>query len=217
VADVAVDTAGVLDALGVDRFVTLGLSGGGPHALACAGLLPERCLAAGAVAAVAPYDLFGAGWTEGMGEGNIQEFSAAVAGSEALDEFLAGFDRSTITRDGLLADIGTLFSPVDVDAFSGAMADYMVNGMRHAVLHSTGGWRDDDLAFARPWGFDPAAIEVPVVVWHGRQDRMVPFPHGEWLAAALPDARARLSDEQGHVSLMTHPDELVAEVVSLLG
>jgi pimeloyl-ACP methyl ester carboxylesterase len=216
VADVAADTASVLDALGIDRFLALGWSGGGPHALACAALLPERCLAAGAIAAVAPYDLFGAGWMDGMGQDNIDEFSAAVAGREALEGFLARFDRSSITREGLLADIGTLFSPVDIEAFAGPLADYMVDGMRHAVRHGTDGWRDDDLAFARPWGFDPTAIEVPVVMWQGRQDRMVPFAHGEWLAAAVPAARARLSDEQGHVSLMTHPDELVAEVVSLL-
>jgi pimeloyl-ACP methyl ester carboxylesterase len=213
---VATDTAAVLDALGVDTFVTLGWSGGGPHALACAALLPERCLAAGMVAGVAPYDLFGHdAWLAGMGEDNVTEFSATLTGREAIEEFLAGFDRSEITREGILASIGTLFSPVDVAAFSGAMADYMVEGMHHGVLRGTDGWRDDDLAFVQPWGFDLAVIEVPVVMWQGREDKMVPFAHGEWLAAHLPGARVRLSDDQGHVSLMARPQPLVEELVSL--
>jgi pimeloyl-ACP methyl ester carboxylesterase len=215
VADVAADTATVLDALGADRFVTLGWSGGGPHALACAALLADRCLAAGAVAAVAPYDALGPHWMDGMGQDNVEEFSAALAGREEIEAFLAGFDREEITREGLLADIGTLFSPIDVEAFSGPMADYMVDGMRHAVLHGTAGWRDDDLAFAQPWGFDPAAIAVPVALWQGREDRMVPFAHGEWLAAHVPGVRARLTDDQGHVSLMRQPEALVEAVVSL--
>ena len=216
VADVASDTAAVLDALGADTFSALGWSGGGPHALACAALLPGRCLAAGTVAGVAPYDLVGRdAWLAGMGEDNITEFSAALAGREAMEEFLAGFDRSEITRAGILASIGTLFSPVDVEAFSGEMADFMVDGMHRGVLGGTDGWRDDDLAFVQPWGFDLAAIEVPVVMWQGRHDKMVPFAHGEWLAAHLPGARVRLSDDQGHVSLMARPQPLVEELLSL--
>jgi pimeloyl-ACP methyl ester carboxylesterase len=144
-----------------------------------------------------------------MGEDNVTEFSATLTGREAIEEFLAGFDRSEITREGILASIGTLFSPVDVAAFSGAMADYMVEGMHHGVLRGTDGWRDDDLAFVQPWGFDLAVIEVPVVMWQGREDKMVPFAHGEWLAAHLPGARVRLSDDQGHVSLMTQCEMLL--------
>jgi len=216
VADVASDTAAVLDALGADPFRTLGWSGGGPHALACAALLPGRCLAAGMVAGVAPYDLVGHHtWLAGMGADNVTEFSAATAGREAMEEFLAGFDRSEITRAGILASIGTLFSPVDVEAFSGEMADFMVDGMHRGVLRGTDGWRDDDLAFVQPWGFDLAAIEVPVVLWQGREDKMVPFAHGEWLAAHLPGARVRLSDDQGHVSLMARPQPIIEELVSL--
>jgi pimeloyl-ACP methyl ester carboxylesterase len=84
---------------------------------------------------------------------------------------------------------------------SGGLAEFFhacdVVGQRSGV----DGWYDDDLAFAKPWGFDPAAIRVPVLLWQGRQDLMVPFAHGEWLASRIPNVEARLLDDEGHLSL----------------
>lgn len=214
VADAAADTAAVLDSLGVDRFLTLGWSGGGPHALACAALLPGRCDVAGVVAGVAPYDLFGDGWMDGMGEDNVTEFSAAAAGRETLEELLGGVDRGEATLDDVRVDFATLMSPVDVEAFDAGMGAYHLAGSGHGVRHGTDGWRDDDLAFMAPWGFDVGSIAVPLALWHGRQDMMVPFTHGEWLAERLPRVRAHLIDDQGHMSLMTTPDTLVEELLS---
>ena len=213
VADAASDTAVLLDSLGVDRFLTLGWSGGGPHALACAALLPERCEVAGAVAGVAPYDLFGDGWTDGMGEDNVIEFSAAAAGRTALEEHLGDVDRGEATLDDVRADFATLMSPVDVAAFDAGMGAYHLAGSAHGVRHGTGGWLDDDLAFTAPWGFELGSIVVPLVLWHGRQDKMVPFTHAQWLAERLPGVRAHLIDDQGHMSLMTTPDTLVDELL----
>src|SRR5438874_1310275 len=83
----AADLAAVLDALGTAEFVTVGWSGGGPHALACAALLPGRCLAAASVAGVAPYQAGGLDWPQGMGSENLAEFQAALAGPEELTRF----------------------------------------------------------------------------------------------------------------------------------
>src|SRR5690348_3773916 len=88
VADVAADTAAVLAALGMGEFVTVGWSGGGPHALACAALLPGRCLAAASMAGVAPYQAEGLDWSQGMGSENLAEFQAALAGPAELTRFL---------------------------------------------------------------------------------------------------------------------------------
>ena len=74
--------------------------------------------------------------------------------------------------------------------------------LRRALSAGTAGWYDDDLAFVKPWGFDLAAITVPVSIWQGAHDRMVPFAHGEWLAAHVPGARAHLHDDEGHISLV---------------
>jgi pimeloyl-ACP methyl ester carboxylesterase len=213
VADAAADTAVVLDSLGVDTFLTLGWSGGGPHALACAALLPDRCLAAGSVAGVAPYEAFGDAWTVGMGESNATEFGAAVAGRDELETLLADIERSDAEAEDVLAQIGDLLSPVDVDAFAAGMGDYHLAGSRHGTRHGTDGWRDDDLAFVTPWGFDLAEIRVPVVLWHGRQDRAVPFAHGRWLVDHVPGSRGFLTEEDGHLSLITRPDVLVDELL----
>ena len=77
--DVAEDTAAVLDELGTDTFVTVGWSGGGPHALACAAALPGRCLAAASIAGVAPYAAKGLDWLAGMGPENVAEFGSSAA------------------------------------------------------------------------------------------------------------------------------------------
>jgi pimeloyl-ACP methyl ester carboxylesterase len=58
------------------------------------------------------------------------------------------------------------------------------------------------MAFVRPWGFDVAEITVPVTVWQGAQDRMVPFAHGQWLAANVAGAEAHLLEDEGHLSLI---------------
>ncbi|WP_433222087.1 alpha/beta fold hydrolase [Dactylosporangium sp. CS-047395] len=204
VGDVAGDVAAVLDRLGYDRFVTLGQSGGGPHALACAALLPERCAAAASVAGVAPFEAEGLDWLAGMGPENVEEFGAAVAGPQALTPWLAeaATELATVTGTEVAAALGGLVPPVDVAALTGEFAEAVAAGFRSAVSTGTAGWRDDDLAMVRPWGFDVSAITVPVDVWQGGQDRMVPPSHGAWLAAHIPGARARLLAEEGHLSLV---------------
>ena len=213
VADVADDTAQVLDSLAVERFVTLGWSGGGPHALACAALLPDRCRAAGSVAGVAPYQAFGAGWTEGMGESNIAEFTAAAGGRQELVRLLGGTDRSAVTADQLLEQISSLFPPVDVEAWRNGVGEYHLAGSRAGTRHGLDGWLDDDLAFVAPWGFDLAEIHVPVSIWHGQQDHAVPFAHGRWLVDHIPGARGILTEDHGHLSLVERPDALLDELL----
>jgi pimeloyl-ACP methyl ester carboxylesterase len=203
VADAAGDVATILDAFGLGRFATVGWSGGGPHALACAALLPDRCDAAASLAGVAPYDAEGLDFLAGMGEENVGEFGAAARSRDELEamlvEWAAGM--SAVTAGGVAAALGDLVDDVDRAALSGDLADAMARMLRRAVSSGHTGWLDDDLAFVRPWGFDVAEIAVPVAVWQGAKDRMVPFAHGAWLAAHIPGARAHLYDDEGHISL----------------
>ena len=83
------------------------------------------------------------------------------------------------------------------------------------MSNGVAGWRDDDLAFARPWGFEPKSIGVPVAIWHGAQDRMVPFSHGRWLAANVKGAHSRLLDDEGHLSLLNRGDRIIEDLVEL--
>lgn len=96
--EVVADTLALADHLGAGRFLTWGISGGGPHALACAALAPDRVTAAASVGGPAPYDAAGLDYTAGMGEGNVAEFAAAAEGGSSLRELLER-ERETLLAD----------------------------------------------------------------------------------------------------------------------
>lgn len=212
IADVAPLVRALADHLGHDRFVTLGWSGGGPHALATAALMPDRCAAALSLAGVAPFDAQGLDFLAGMGQDNIDEFGAALRDSAQLEAFLTAMaaDLATVTGAQVNDALDSLLPPVDKAHLTGAAADHMAAELRWSVANGIWGWFDDDIAFTRPWGFDLRAITVPVHIWQGSDDLMVPFAHGQWLAAQLPTAQARLEDGEGHLSLIAHIDEGMA-------
>ena len=213
VADCAADTALIADHLGLERIYTLGWSGGGPHALACAALIPERVVAAGTIAGVAPVDAEGLDWIAGMGEENVEEFGLAFAGEGGLGPYLerqrAGMLEAT--GDDLARVLGDLVSDIDKAALTGERAQALAENFHEALREGIVGWLDDDLAFVRDWGFELEDIEVPVTVWQGEQDRMVPFAHAEWLVAHIPGARPRLLPEHGHISLALGAFERILE------
>lgn len=210
VADGARDTAAAADALGIDRFATYGGSGGGPHALACAALLGERVIACASLAGVAPFDAPGLNWFAGMGSDNWVEFGATLAGAEQLEglleEMAAGM--AGAGPDDLLEELASLVGPADRAAVDRPLAEYLATATRIALAPGIAGWADDDLAFAAPWGFDLDAIRVPVLVFHGRDDRFVPVAHGEWLGRAIPGAEVRISATEGHLSLVRRTDQV---------
>jgi pimeloyl-ACP methyl ester carboxylesterase len=203
VGDVAADVAVVLDALGVDSFLCAGQSGGGPHALACAALMPDRVLATATVAGVAPWLADGLDWLEGMGPENLEEFDLSMKGPAALTPLLEAeaVRLKDVQGADVAATLGGLVSEVDRGAITGDYADFMASSFRRAVSTGIAGWRDDDVAFVTPWGFDLASITTPVAVWQGGQDRMVPMRHGAWLASHIPGAEQHLLPAEGHVSL----------------
>ena len=203
VADLAADVRHLVAALGMRRLFVLGWSGGGPHALACAALLPDLAVRVATIGGVAPYDAEGLDWLAGMAPENIEEFGAAAAGPAELQANLetqsAGL--TTITAADVTAWFGELVPEVDQAALTGAFADFMAASCRDSVRTGIWGWYDDDVAFLRDWGFDLDAIRVPVTIWQGTEDRMVPFAHGRWLAEHVPGATARLLEGEGHLSL----------------
>lgn len=217
VAAAAADVAAVLDDLGADRFLTLGWSGGGPHALACAALLPDRCLAAATVAGVAPYDAEGVDWLDGMAEENHEEFKLAAAGAQQLTDFLEPQAVGLAEVEGELIGVamGGLVSEVDRAALTDEFADYLAATLRSAVSSGIAGWRDDDLAFMTDWGFDLGGIKTPISVWQGSEDRMVPFAHGQWLASRLVGAAVHLEPGEGHLTMMVDVfGDIVAELAA---
>jgi pimeloyl-ACP methyl ester carboxylesterase len=204
IADVAPDVEAVPDALGAGSFATWGISGGGPHALACAALLGNRCVAAAALASPAPWEADGLDWLDGMGEGNVAEFDAVLEGGEALEESL-GRDAAEMLAGGaeeMRQAILSVLSPVDQAALDAEFGEFLYESMRAGVSERIDGWRDDNLAFVHAWGFEPAEIGTPVVLLQGVHDLMVPPAHGRWLAERIPGVDARISESDGHLTLL---------------
>ena len=220
VADIAGDVAAVLDDLGSDTFVSIGFSGGGPHSSACAALLPGRCLAAASVAGVGPYGVDGLDFPAGMGPENVEEFGLAIQGGAALTPFLEknAVTLRDITGEQIVGALAGLISGADAAVLTGEFADGLAAGLRSAVSNGVAGWRDDDLSFTADWGFWPDADAAPITIWQGDQDNMVPFAHGQWLAARIPGARAHLQPGAGHLTMtVTAIDRILDELLELAG
>jgi pimeloyl-ACP methyl ester carboxylesterase len=203
VGDVAADVAVVLDELGAGAFVSIGMSGGGPHTLACAALLPGRCLGTASVAGVAPYGADGLDFLAGMGPENVTEFGLALQGADALTPFLEKEAQTfgDVTGQQVAAALGGLISAADAGVLTGEFADEVAAGCRAALREGIAGWLDDDLAFTVDWGFSLDALAGRATIWQGDQDRMVPFGHGQWLAAHIPGARVHLEPGAGHLTM----------------
>ena len=200
--DVAADTAAVLDAIGADRCLVAGASGGGPHALACGARLGATA-AVLVISGVARYKAAGLDWMPGMGEENVVEYSAAVQGEDQLRPYL--FDQreqlKDVTDANIVTSLGTVLPEVDRAVLTGEFGEDSAASFREAVRTGVEGWLEDDLAFTSPWGFGLEEISVPVMIWHGSADLMVPFAHGQWLASQLPGASAHLEEGEGHLSV----------------
>lgn len=192
VASAAADVAAVADAFGIGRFAVLGHSGGGPHALACAALLPERVIAAVSVSGPAPFDAAGLDWFAGWSPGITAENRAAAAGRAALEAHWAGAEPE---------DMGAFFTEADIAALGGNWS-WLAGVTGRAMKQGSEGLAEDTLASVRPWGFRPDDIRVPVLIMHGAKDKMVPCAHGEWLATRCPPAELRTVPDAGHITVL---------------
>jgi pimeloyl-ACP methyl ester carboxylesterase len=203
VADCAVDVRAICAELGISRLAMWGISGGGPHVLACAALLPDLVTAVASLASLAPLDAEGLDWFAGMGELNAEDIRLFLRDREAARAKLES-DREEIlaaSAADLKGALQSLLSPVDAAVLKDALADYLVYCDHEGLAPGGQGWWDDGVAHSSPWGFELSAISVPVLLMHGRQDQFVPFGHGQWLAARIPGVEARLLDQDGHLTL----------------
>ena len=203
VADCAEDVRTIAAVLGIDRLAVWGICGGGPHALACAALLPDLVSAVGSLASVAPYGADGLDYFSGMGQENADETRLF------LNDPAAARQKSHQDRDEMLATepdelheiMSTLLSPADRAALTLEIATELVSSSRLGLEPGDQGWWDDAVAHMGTWGFDFADIRVPVQLWHGAQDQFVPVQHGRWLAAHIPGVDAHITETDGHITL----------------
>ena len=203
VADCADDVRAICTDLGIDRLAMWGVSGGGPHVLACAALLPDLVTAAASLASLAPFDSDGLDYFAGMGEANVNDFRLYFADEAAArtrtDEDREGF--LAASPEDMAREMASLLSPVDAALLGSELDTFMTSSMKDGLAQGSQGWWDDN-CMIRPWGFDVADIALPVLLLHGTDDKFVPFGHGEWLAAHIPGVEARLLDGDGHLTLL---------------
>jgi pimeloyl-ACP methyl ester carboxylesterase len=156
---------------------------------------------AAALASFAPYNAEGLDWFDGL--------QAADAYRRALtdpDSVRAALDNGrkeelAMTASDVIELFGPSLSPPDAAVLTGELAEYTVRTNQEALAPGSQGWWDDSYGLIRPWGFELADISVPVLLLHGRQDKFVPFAHGQWLAAHIPGVEARLLEDDGHLTL----------------
>jgi pimeloyl-ACP methyl ester carboxylesterase len=200
VADVADDVRSVADTLGVQRFSVVGRSGGGPHALACAALLPDRVVRAAVLVGPAPPDALGLDWFAGMSEANNAEFRTASQDADRLMETLRlRAERAMRDPQSLIEFLRVQMSRPDLDlANAVTMRRLFAQTYVEALKGGPYGWLDDAVALRVHWGFELGDVTVPVRLWHGTEDTFTPVSHTRWLAGRLPNAEVQVQEGAAH-------------------
>ena len=220
VSDVVEDVIDVLDEIGVEKFLAIGWSGGGPHALACAALLPSRCIAASILAGVGPHGEPDLDSISDMGPENIEHKKVTLQGESALREWaeVNATPWITIADEDLAGALGGLVPEIDVKALNEQeQAKIWASSIRRALNNGIDGYIDDSLLFCKDWGFRTENIKIPVTIWQGDLDLMVPLKHAEWLIKNIPKARSKLQYGHGHISLIAEKkNEIIDDLLSYL-
>ena len=210
-ADCAGDVRAICEALGIERVAMWGHSGGGPHVLACAALLPDLVPAVASLASLAPYDAEGLDWLAGFSPAAVEEVRLMLndyAGARALfrddREKLLGAPPEQVAVDI------QVYVP---DADLALLTDEAITLQQSLAPGIEGTW-DDCISQITPWGFDVSQISVPVLVLHGGQDRAVPFSHGQWLASHIPGTEAWFFEDEGHAIRESHIEDIHAWLVA---
>jgi pimeloyl-ACP methyl ester carboxylesterase len=212
--DFAGDAAALADHLALDRFAVAGHSAGGPYALAIAHRLPDRVTHAGVVCGFAPFDRPDA--TEGM----RPDMARAVPGLRRMP-WLARIVMASLPRQ---------YAKDPEKAFEKQFGAGLPESDRHELARpevhqlildaavesvrggSRGLARELRLTFAEPWGFDPADIAVPTLLWYGDADVITPAQMGRHLAGAIPGSHLTVYRGEGHMVYVTHWADVLADL-----
>jgi len=209
------DVLAVANVLGIQRFAIIGVSGGGPHALACASLIPERLTTVALIGSIGPLDE--PHTTAGMMPQNRQLFSLARRAPWLLRLFMEWHARQMrrdfahfiprVTKDMSAADHAVFAShPQMRSQMREAFVEACRSGARGASWEA---W-----LFAQPWGFRLMDISKEILLLQGEDDRNVPVSMGRALAAALPHCQATFYPGEGHLSLFLHLAELFDQITA---
>lgn len=216
VADAAHDVSAIADQLGIGRFSVVGRSGGGPHALACAALLPHRVLRTAVLVGLAPSNAAGLNWFDGMAASNVREYSNADADQKMLMERLRlRAEKTTRDPESLLHAVRDQMAEPDRRVVESVTFRRLLSQTyAEAVREGPYGWIDDVLAFRRDWEFTPAQITGPVLLWHGKDDTFSPIKHTWWLARQIPQAHVQVQTYTAHFGAVEVLPKILAWLTS---
>jgi pimeloyl-ACP methyl ester carboxylesterase len=214
-ASIAADAHAVADGLGVARFATLGMSGGGPGALAAATVPGDRVTRAGVASGAGPFQL-----VPGALDVLDDDDRAAVAllatdPAAAASAFAASFEplaelAGASGGPGVASAFADLLSPRDQQLMQDPRyAAVFAGTMREALRQGTSGGGWDNVSWVGAWDVDLSAIRCPVLLWYGSDDRFAPPMHGLWLSENVPHARLVMRDGEGHMGIYDHLGEML--------
>lgn len=214
VADVGGDVVHLMDALSIDRAVAVGVSAGGPYALASAAALPNRIAGVALVSSIGPIERREA--TRDMNRTNRLAFTIARFLPFLLRPAISGMAREArVAPEALLDQSGSDFSTPDRQAMQRPdLREMYLRDLPEAYAQGAVGHASDLCRLARPWGFRMSDVGVPVTIWQGGQDQNVPPRMAEELAAELPDAKIRREPQLGHLLLFSKWKQIVEDICS---
>lgn len=208
------DVLALADALGLERYAIMGLSGGGPYAAACAYKIPQRISRVGIISGVAPPEIPGAmDLLNKTSDGQAVQLGAK---SPLLLRLALAYTVFQFRRDPYKVVAQTLaeVSPPDRAALKRSeVVETVVRMTGGAFAQGGRGAAWDYTLFSRPWGFSLADIRLPVYLWHGEEDWTCPVEMGRYAAENIPGCTAKFYPGEGHISLVVnHFAEILAVV-----
>lgn len=209
--DVAKDVAELSEHLGIKRFVNLGLSGGGQHAIATG--LDSRSVGVVTVGSLAPFAELGQRFYDGMQQADLDEYADALRDINDLVKRFQGW------QDGNLADsvAGAELSERDQLATTKPTWKVVLDSCAFTMQQGWDWVADDYSSYLQPWGFDPRDVNVPTVIWQAELDKNVPVQHGKWLAEHMPNNHFELRAGESHLGLyVNYEEEIMQSAIELI-
>jgi pimeloyl-ACP methyl ester carboxylesterase len=208
-ADWADDVCALADALGVERFAVAGISGGGPYAAACAWKIPDRLTSIGIVSGVGP--VVGPQATADLSRRHRLIFGLAARSPRlarhAMEAVRLGWHRFP---ERLFARLVAWSPPQDRAIITRPeVRACLIEGIIDAFRSGGRGVAHELALFGSPWGFPLAEIKLPVRLWHGRADTLVPLAMGRRVAASIPRCEAVFMPAAGHYWMFDHIENLL--------
>lgn len=212
IADLAEDLEALLDELGVERASVLGVSGGGPYALACGWFLKHRIYSVGLVGSMGPPECPAWSSLDPLNRLGLELAKRAPWTSRMILRGMAPIFGAGGWGAVLL--VALRVAPVDRRVLLGShLARVLAVSFREAFHQRGSGPARDAILYAQPWGFSLREIESPVFIWHGKEDRIVPWEMGTWLSKMVPRSGLRIVPGEGHFSILMNRAREILEAL----